>query len=90
VISRIVDRFHQRLLGAGAPQGKLIRSASWSSPEPLPPGSAGRRAINDNPRDPRQRQGLGRVYPDRGQVLTVEIDDATEKVLSVRRFDGLR
>ena len=89
-MSRIVEWFRERLLGPRAPVGRLdrervleiARAAAAGHPE------ADRLAMSNL-----QTRGSAKIWvvgtPTVGSGLIVEIDDATEAVLSVRRY-GLR
>ena len=88
-MNRIVDWFRERLLGPRAPVGRLDPARALEIA----------RAAAADPWAPQllwtdlQTRGSAKIWvvstPWVGCRLIVEIDDATEEVLSVRRF-GLR
>jgi hypothetical protein len=89
-MSRIVEWFRERLLGPRAPEGRLDRESALE---------IARAAAAADPWAPQllwtdlQTRGSAKIWvvstPWVGCRLIVEIDDATEEVLSVRRW-GLR
>jgi hypothetical protein len=89
-VSRIVEWFRERLLGPRAPVGRLDRERVL---EIARAAAAGYRGAAELSMTNLEARGSAKIWfvrtPTVGQVLTVQIDDATEEVLSVRRF-GLR
>lgn len=89
-MSRIVDWLRQRLLGPDAPEGRLDREHVL---EIARAAAAGYRGAAELSMTILEARGSAKIWvvstPTAGQVLTVEIDDPTEEVLSVRRF-GVR
>jgi hypothetical protein len=87
---RIVDWFRQRLLGPDLPQGRLDRERVL---EIARAAAAGYREAAELWTTDLQVRGSAKIWvvstPTIGSGLGVEIDDATEEVLSVGRW-GLR
>ena len=89
-MSRIVEWFRERLLGPRAPEGRLDRERVLEiarGAAAADPWAADLSWIS------LQSRGSAKIWvvstPGMGHYLVVEIDDATEAVLSVGRF-GLR
>jgi|HubBroStandDraft_6_1064221.scaffolds.fasta_scaffold461282_2 hypothetical protein len=90
-MSRIIEWFRERLLGPRPPVGRLDRERAIEI------------ALAAAAADPwaaelsmtiLEARGSAKIWvvstPTIGNSLVVEIDDATEEVLSVRRYDGRR
>jgi hypothetical protein len=89
-VSRIVEWFRERMLGRRAPVGRLDRERVLESARAA---AAGYRKAAELSMTILETRGSAKIWvvmtPTVGSALTVEIDDATEEVLSVGRF-GLR
>jgi hypothetical protein len=89
-VSRIVDWLRQQLFGPAAPQGRLDRERVL---EIARAAAAGYPEAAELAMANLQTRGSAKVWivgtPTVGSGLIVDIDDATEAVLSVGRF-GLR
>ncbi len=91
VMSGIVAWLRELLLGPGAPEGRLDRERVLE---------IARAAAAADPWAAKltmtilEARGSAKIWfvstPTIGTALVVEIDDATEKVLSVRRYNGVR
>ena len=89
-MSRIIEWFRERLFGPRAPVGRLDREHVLESARAA---AAGYRGAAELSMTMLEARGSAKIWvvmtPTVGSALTVEIDDATEEVLSVGRF-GLR
>ena len=88
-MSRIADWLRQLLLGPGAPQGRLDRERAL---EIARAAAAGYPEAAELWMTDLQTRGSANIWvvstPTIGDSLVVEIDDATEAVLSVGRVGG--
>jgi hypothetical protein len=89
-MSRIVEWFRERLLGPGAPEGRLDQERVLEIARAAAAGFPGADRLLWTSL---QTRGSAKIWvvstPTVGSALVVEIDDATEAVLSVGRV-GLR
>jgi hypothetical protein len=89
-VSRIIEWFRERLLGPRAPVGRLDRERVLEIARAAAAGYPGAAELSMTIL---QTRGNAKIWvvgtPTVGSGLDVEIDDATEEVLSVRRW-GLR
>jgi hypothetical protein len=87
----MVDWLRDLLLGPGAPEGRLDRERVLGIARAAAAGDPWAAELTMTIL---QARGSAKIWvvstPTIGSALVVEIDDATEKVLSVRRYNGVR
>jgi hypothetical protein len=90
-MSRIVEWLRERLLGPRAPVGRLDRERVLEIARAAAAGYPGAAELSMTYLEAR---GSAKIWvvstPTIGSALVVNIDDATEAVLSVRQYNGLR
>jgi hypothetical protein len=85
----IVEWFRERLLGPRAPEGRLDRERALEIARPAAAGYPGADRLSMSILQARGSANIWVVStPTIGDSLVVEIDDATEAVLSVGRVGG--
>ena len=88
---RVLDWLRQQLFGPAAPQGRLDRERVL---EIARAAAAGYREAAELSMTYLEARGSAKIWvvstPTIGSALVVNIDDATEAVLSVRKYNGLR